>query len=63
LLEYLTFPTWKQKDTFDKEREGVLVCQDNAENNIVQIIEPDGLRRTLLFSTGATISINQNILR
>ena len=52
---------WGNKFAFDKEREGVLVCRDNAENNIVHLIEPDGLRRILQFSQGAIISINQNI--
>lgn len=52
---------WNPKDVFDNEREGVLACHDNSENNIVHLIEPDGLRRILQFGSGATISINQNI--
>ncbi len=52
---------WNQRNVFGKEREGVLICRDNSENNIVHVIEPDGLRRILQFGSGTTISINQNI--
>ncbi|MBI3639722.1 MAG: hypothetical protein HY223_05340 [Thaumarchaeota archaeon] len=40
----------------------VLRALDGSENNVVQIIEPDGLRRTFHVSQGATISLNQNVL-
>ncbi len=37
------------------------VLSANSENCLVHIIEPDGLRRILQFTEGATISIRQNI--
>ena len=46
----------------DESGHEVLTVWDNAEDHIVQVIEPDGLKRTLKFDYGATININQNIL-
>ncbi|MFZ0183439.1 MAG: hypothetical protein WBV92_06060 [Nitrosotalea sp.] len=40
----------------------VLRALDNSGENIVQMIEPDGLKRTLLIRQAGTISMNQNVL-
>lgn len=54
---------WSRRDSPQtKIHYEVLMALDGSEYNIVQIIEPDGLRRTFHVSQGATISINQNVL-
>lgn len=40
----------------------VNVLASEEENCLVQVIEPDGLRRILEFTKGGTISIHQNVL-
>jgi len=53
---------WNRKNSFQSKSDyAVVVASDNSEYNIVHLIEPDGLRRNLLFKQGATLSINQNV--
>jgi hypothetical protein len=53
---------WRRKNSIQsKSGYEVVVASDNSEYNMVQLIEPDGLRRNLLFKQGATFSINQNV--
>ena len=55
--------TWNRRDSPQtKSGYEVVTVHDNSEYNIIQIIEPDGLRRIFRVSAGATISINQNVL-
>jgi hypothetical protein len=53
---------WHRKDSPQtKTGYEVVTTYDNSEHNIIQLIEPDGLRRTFLVSEHATVSINQNV--
>jgi len=55
--------TWYRRDSPQTKSDyEVLGVRDNSEYNLVELIEPDGLRRILKFGEGATISMNGNIL-
>lgn len=54
---------WSRRDSPQtKTSYEVLMALDGSEYNVVQIIEPDGLRRTFHVSQNATIGMNQNVL-
>lgn len=53
---------WGKKNSIQiNEKYEIGVAEDNSENNLIHLIEPDGLRRILLFKQGATFCINQNV--
>lgn len=53
---------WGKKSSVQiKEKYEVGIATDNSEDNLVHLIEPDGLRRILQFKQGATFSIHQNV--
>lgn len=55
--------TWTRRDSPQtKTRYEVVTAHDNSEHNIIQVIEPDGLKRIFRVPQGATVSINQNVL-
>jgi hypothetical protein len=56
--------TWYRRDSPQTKRSDyeVLGVRDNSEYNLVTLIEPDRLRRTIKFDQGATIGMNGNVL-
>ena len=54
---------WRNDTAYgDQSGHEVLRANDNSEFNTIQVIEPDGLRRTFRFNQGASISMYQNVL-
>ena len=53
----------KKTQTFGNvEMEYEILVANSIDNSMVQVIEPDGLRRILHFTEGGTIAIHQNVL-